>query len=393
MSLHLITGHVGHEHITSADHGAFHNALLLSGSYVLNSGNKFSASVITNNTIKISDGELIMQGRHVRLKPGEYEEVTIENGAQDSARIDLIVARYVKDGTTGIENVSFVVIKGASVASNPSVPAHIEGNILNGVLTADFPLYRVPVDGLNVGELVTLFEVKDSFDARIKAMAEEVKSVEEKAGKKSTVALSRDLTEGTKIGTITIDGVKYDLYAPTNTDTTYNVATSSTNGLLSKEDKAKLDEITANADAVSFTQSLTSGTKVGTININGTDYILYAPTNSDTKNTAGSTNTSSKIFLIGATSQAANPQTYSHDTCYIGTDGCLYSNNTKVAVIGHTHAASEITAGTLGGKVQANASAMATLTNAQVRDSVILDSDPGEGATVSYNPGTIVWTK
>lgn len=50
----------------------------------------------------------------------------------------------------------------------------------------------------------------------------------------------------------------------------------------------------------------------------------------DTKNTAGSTNTSSKIFLIGAVSQAANPQTYSHDTVYVGTDGCLYSNGHRV---------------------------------------------------------------
>ena len=50
----------------------------------------------------------------------------------------------------------------------------------------------------------------------------------------------------------------------------------------------------------------------------------------DTKNTAGSTNSSSKLFLIGATSQAANPQTYSHDTAYVGTDGYLYSNSTKV---------------------------------------------------------------
>lgn len=50
----------------------------------------------------------------------------------------------------------------------------------------------------------------------------------------------------------------------------------------------------------------------------------------DTKNTAGSTDTSSKIFLIGSTSQAANPQTYSQDTAYVGTDGCLYSGGTKV---------------------------------------------------------------
>ena len=92
-----------------------------------------------------------------------------------------------------------------------------------------------------------------------------------------------------------------------------------------------------NSGTTSFTQSLTSGTKVGSIKINGTSTDIYAPTNTDTKNTAGSTDSSSKLFLIGATSQAANPQTYSHDTAYVGTDGCLYSNSKKVSVEGHTH--------------------------------------------------------
>lgn len=50
----------------------------------------------------------------------------------------------------------------------------------------------------------------------------------------------------------------------------------------------------------------------------------------NTTNTTGSTNTSSKIFLVGATSQAASPVTYSHNTAYVGTDGCLYSNSTRV---------------------------------------------------------------
>lgn len=54
------------------------------------------------------------------------------------------------------------------------------------------------------------------------------------------------------------------------------------------------------------------------------------PSDTNTKNTAGSTNSSSKLFLIGATSQAANPQTYSHDTVYVGTNGHLYSNGVKV---------------------------------------------------------------
>ena len=60
------------------------------------------------------------------------------------------------------------------------------------------------------------------------------------------------------------------------------------------------------------------------------DGTWQTPTDHDTKNTAGSTDTSSKIFLIGAISQAANPQTYSHDTVYVGTDGCLYSNGHRV---------------------------------------------------------------
>lgn len=53
--------------------------------------------------------------------------------------------------------------------------------------------------------------------------------------------------------------------------------------------------------------------------------------NDDTKNTAGTTNnTGKKMFLVGAESQAANPQTYSNSNCYIGTDNCLYSGGTKV---------------------------------------------------------------
>lgn len=51
--------------------------------------------------------------------------------------------------------------------------------------------------------------------------------------------------------------------------------------------------------------------------------------NSDTKNTAGSTDTSSKIFLIGATSQAANPQTYSDNEVY-ATSGVLTTKSVQV---------------------------------------------------------------
>lgn len=48
----------------------------------------------------------------------------------------------------------------------------------------------------------------------------------------------------------------------------------------------------------------------------------------DTLNTAGSTDTTSKIFLIGATSQATNPQTYSDSEVYVQ-NGSLYLVKTQ----------------------------------------------------------------
>ena len=46
--------------------------------------------------------------------------------------------------------------------------------------------------------------------------------------------------------------------------------------------------------------------------------------------TVHSTNTSSKIYLVGTTSQGSSKTAYSHDTAYVGTDGCLYSGGAKV---------------------------------------------------------------
>ena len=90
----------------------------------------------------------------------------------------------------------------------------------------------------------------------------------------------------------------------------------------------------ASGKAIYFSTAAKSNTNVQfAVDANG--FITGTVTDSgNTLNTAGSTDTSSKIFLIGATSQADNPQTYSHDTAYVGTDGCLYSNNKKVMVAG-----------------------------------------------------------
>ncbi len=157
-NMHLVTGYAGQEHVTAADHGAFNAALIGTGQFVLEKGKVFEAQVISNNQIRVFDGELMMQGRFVRLNPDTYVDLTIENGTQAMLRNDLIVARYTKDTNTGVESVNLVVIKGEPVESNPVDPEHTEGDITNGVAVQhDFPLWRIPIDSLNVGNPVALF--------------------------------------------------------------------------------------------------------------------------------------------------------------------------------------------------------------------------------------------
>lgn len=69
---------------------------------------------------------------------------------------------------------------------------------------------------------------------------------------------------------------------------------------------------------------------------NGTQYELVGDINTDanTTTTTGASNTSNKIFLVGAETQSSYMVTYTHDTAYVGTDGCLYSNSKKVATLG-----------------------------------------------------------
>lgn len=163
MSLHLVTGHSGTAHITAADQGALNACLFGGKDYVLKSGENFAASVITNNQIRIADGEVLMQGRHIRLAKGTYEDLTIENGSQGMNRNDLIVIRYTKNADSGIEEATLSVIKGTETTGTATDPECTTGDILAGdCVLHEMPLYRVPLSGIAVGELEPIFEVKAS---------------------------------------------------------------------------------------------------------------------------------------------------------------------------------------------------------------------------------------
>lgn len=157
-NLHLVTGYLGREHVAAVDQGAFNAALIGTGQFVLDKGKVFMAQVISNNAVRVFDGEMMMQGRFIRLEPNTYVDLTVESGSQGMKRNDIIAVRYTKDTSSGLEGVNLVVIKGTPAASVPADPVLTEGDITNGAATLnEFPLWRIPIDGLNVGEPVALY--------------------------------------------------------------------------------------------------------------------------------------------------------------------------------------------------------------------------------------------
>ena len=94
MSIKIVTGYQGRNHVTSNDVGGFQQGVVGTEDYVLGVGEQAKATLISNNSVRISDGELVMQGVHWRIKPGTYENVTINNGNQGMKRKDAIVARH-----------------------------------------------------------------------------------------------------------------------------------------------------------------------------------------------------------------------------------------------------------------------------------------------------------
>lgn len=162
MALHLVTGYKGIPHITAADQGAFNAGLVGSGDYVLTSGNNLKAQVISNNIIRIYDGDVLMQGRHINLKANTYDDVEIANGIQTMNRNDIIAIRYSKDVSTGIEKVEFVVIQGVSTNDAAKDPKLTTGNILSDDTVHEMPIYRVSLSGLNIKSIEPMFSLTES---------------------------------------------------------------------------------------------------------------------------------------------------------------------------------------------------------------------------------------
>jgi hypothetical protein len=186
MSVELVTGYYGVDsggkpkrHVSSAEDGARQAGTVGLGCYALSTGSKLSATMEDANTLVVADGDVMMNGRHVSLP--DATSFTIPTGVQGQKVSNIAVLRYQK-AADSVESVTPLVLTGEPSTGTPSDPEYNEGSILDGDSPVDFPLYRVVINGVNVGDPVPLFDVllpmADLWDSvsQVKSTADSAKS-------------------------------------------------------------------------------------------------------------------------------------------------------------------------------------------------------------------------
>lgn len=145
-----ITSKKGEAHVTSTQFRAIVESLAGVESYIASVGEELEPELSTNNTVIIRPGILIHHGHVIQVPPNTYDTVNYLNGSQGMKRIDLVVARYTRNTDTGNESTDWVVIQGEPDATAPVAPDYTMGNMQEGDLTDDCPVFELYFDGINV---------------------------------------------------------------------------------------------------------------------------------------------------------------------------------------------------------------------------------------------------
>lgn len=170
----IVSGRTGSPHVTSQQFRQMLEGILGQDSYILTSGENLKPELSSNNLLKIRSGMMCHHGCISCVEIGTYDEVTLTNGAHGMQRIDLVVNRYTRDTETEVEKCEWKVITGTAKASSPAVPTYTKGNLQEGDLVDECPVFEIHYNGINVTEVKSLLSVAGSL-AELNGKLEEKK--------------------------------------------------------------------------------------------------------------------------------------------------------------------------------------------------------------------------
>lgn len=184
--MNIIWGYQAGPHVTAQQLRDIYTGIFGSDTHILDVGSKMAATVISATEVQIADGVMVAQGCTASINYGQTESLTIQNGTQGMLRKDLIVAQYMKSTGYGVESMSLAVKRGTPAASSPALPAYTTGSIADGDTLAEFPLYVVNLNGINitsVERLVDIVSIKggtDDLADRVTAVEADLRAVKRK---------------------------------------------------------------------------------------------------------------------------------------------------------------------------------------------------------------------
>ena len=151
----------GKDHITASQLGRIVEGVAGKGRYVLPTLNQMTAEMQTANKVRVGTGDLVMDGRVVTNEAAV--DLTVESGTSGYKRNDLVVCRYTKNASTGVENFAAEVVKGTPTTGTAADPEVTEGDISTGSASAVMPLWRIPLDGITPGAPVRIAPVASTL--------------------------------------------------------------------------------------------------------------------------------------------------------------------------------------------------------------------------------------
>ena len=147
--------HVTPEQVADANIGTFGP-----DDYVLSTGRKLEAQVVTNNSVRVFDGVMVYGGIRDVISVNKYYDIQIDNGAQGMNRNDIIVRHFaITDEVTKRGGATFRVIKGTPSEGEAADPEIAITDLRAGALSHDMILHRVRIEGLNIVAVEPMYDV------------------------------------------------------------------------------------------------------------------------------------------------------------------------------------------------------------------------------------------
>lgn len=217
MAINLNTGN-GIEVSAAAD-GSLYRDIFGSDFYVLEAGNQFKAEIVSSTSIRIADGDALLQGRHVWTKVNDSTTLNFEPAGQGKKRTDHVFIKYTND--SGVEKVEFEIIKGKTVALGENYNDEIRwtnDSIYYGGKQYKGHLLFVHINGLSIEEVIRGTSIQPSIDT----ILDRIKNVEKSLNNLNAKMNFRCVT---KCGTIVVK-------IPTNSSSVEVFSDSDINNLL-----------------------------------------------------------------------------------------------------------------------------------------------------------------